>query len=222
MKKYNFNLNILKKNFNFKNFCEELDYLVGLRYENWDLYKEQVGIYKYLIYFSFYQKVPLLNTVMEADDTSEFGKDYHIIDKEFGSKKNSKIREEIITKIADGSIFEFFNDNFKLIYHFPMNCFVASLIYSKFNKTYYHIAFHPFDLKKKKDFDYSLHHVIDFYDKKISEKVFFNDILKYYREDVLGFNDGKLIKGRDEHEFQDLYNKKVNYWRKIAYDNFDK
>ena len=71
-------------------------------------------------------------------------------------------------------------------------------------------------------FDYSLHHVIDFYDKKISEKVFFNDILKYYREDVLGFNDGKLIKGRDEHEFQDLYNKKVNYWRKIAYDNFDK
>ena len=60
MKKYDFNLNTLKKNFNFKNFCEELDYLVELRYENWDLYKEQVGIYKYLIYFSFYQKVPLL------------------------------------------------------------------------------------------------------------------------------------------------------------------
>ena len=40
---------------------------------------------------------------MEADDTSEFGKDYHILDKEFDSKKNIKIREEIVIKIADGS-----------------------------------------------------------------------------------------------------------------------
>ena len=72
-----------------------------------------------------------------------------------------------------------------------------------------------------KDFDYSLHHVIEFYDKKISEKDFFNYILQYYREDVLGFNDGKLIKGRNEEEFQDLYNKKLNYWYKLAYENYD-
>ena len=52
-----------------------------------------------------------------------YGNDVEL-DKEFDSKKNSKIREEIVTKIADGSLFEFMSDNFKLIYHFPMNCFL--------------------------------------------------------------------------------------------------
>ena len=214
----------MRKNFKVENFCNELDYLVGLRSENFDLYKEQVGIYKYLIYFSFYKKVPLFNTVLEVDDTSDFEKDYHILDKEFNSKKNSKIREEIARKIMDGSLFEFMSDNFKLIYHFPMDYFTQSLIYSKFNKRYYHIYFFPYFAEKdgqKPDVNEGSHEIINFYDQKISKKDFFNDILKHYRDEDLGFEGGTLVKGRDDQLFQDLNDKNINYWQKIAYDNYD-
>ena len=223
MNKFNFNLDFLRKNFKVENFCNELDYLVGLRSENFDLYKEQVGIYKYLIYFSFYKKVPLLNTVLEVDDTSDFEKDYHILDKEFNSEKNSKIREEIARKIMDGSLFEFMSDNFKLIYHFPMQC-IASLIYSKLNKKYYYIYFYPYFAEndgQKPDVNEGSHEIINLYDQKISEKDFFNEILKHFRDEDLGFEDGTLVKGRDDYFFQDLNDKNINYWQKIAYDNYD-
>ena len=36
MNKFNFNFDFLRKNFKVENFCNELDYLVGLRSENFD------------------------------------------------------------------------------------------------------------------------------------------------------------------------------------------
>ena len=225
MKKFNFNLNSLKKNFKVENFCKKLDYLVGLRKENFDLYEQQVGVYRYLVYFSFYNKVPLLNAVLETDDVSEFDKDYHVLDKEFDGKGNFKIREQMARKILDGSLFEFFSKNFKLIYHFPMEYFCQSLIFSKFNKRYYNLFFFPYFSEKrgeKLDVNNSSgHKVIDFYDSKISKKDFFNEILKQFREEDLNFEGGTLVKGRDDSYFQDLNNKKINYWQKIAYDNYD-
>ena len=224
MKTFDFRINILKKRFDFKRFCKELDYLADLRIENFKLYNDQVGIYKYIIYFSFYKKIPLLNTVLEVDDTSEFEKDYHILDKEFCDKKNLPIRINITKKIFDGSLFEFMSNNFKLIYHFPMDYFTSSLVYSKFNKRYYHIHFFPLFTEKdgqKPDVIHSKHQVINYYDNKISKKAFFNEILDHFRVEDLGFEGGTLVKGRDDELFRDKKNKKINYWHKLAYENYD-
>ena len=221
MSKFDLSISTIKKNFKVINFCENLDYLVHLKSENYELYREQDEIYKYIIYFSFFKKVSLLNTVLEVsddEDINEFDADYTTLDKEFLNKKSLKLRSIMFKKLIDSSLLEYLNDNFKLIYHFPIWRY-ESLILSKFNNRYYHFTYFPdedIDTGRiEKDVLKSSHKVVNYFDEKISKKEFFDEILSQFREG------GGLIKGRDDEFFEDKKNKKINYWHKLSYDNFD-
>jgi len=212
MKKYKIlNIAFLKKNFKVKNFCKELDYLVDLKKTDEKLWREMPEISRYIVYYSFFNKVAKFNTVQkvgnETKDDIEFEQNYSNVDEDYFSEETFMLRELMFDMLCDGVLFEYLSDNFKLIYHFPIWQY-ETLVFSKFNKRYYHFSFFPeADIETGYEFPDVLkasHRVENYFDKKISKKQFFDKILDEFRDKNSGA--GGLIKGRDDEFFEDRKN----------------
>lgn len=220
---YKLSVKYLKENFNYKNFCKEMDLLVDLRSKDEELWRLAPEITRYIVYHSLFNKLFKFNTIQEVGNETKEDIDWennqNKIDSDYFDKKNLKLRKWMFNELCKGTLFEEINSNFKLIYHFPMS-WDETLIFSKFNKRYYHFSFLPsYDDSYTKvitDVASCSHRVRNYFDTKLSKKEFFDKILEEHRRDG-----NLLIKGRDDIFFEDINNENLNYWHILSYDNFD-
>ena len=131
MKKIKYNLSYFKKNLDVKFLCKEWESSIGV---------SEGSIVSYIIWCTaFSNKIPFIKYTDKLID------DYY-------NKKNQNFRKWVEKSRDKGELLPKLSDNFKLIYHFPMDS-NHSLIYSKFNKTYYYIQVaYVWDKKKVLDF----------------------------------------------------------------------
>jgi len=166
--KVKFTESYFKKNFKYKDMCAKLPYTED--------------IIAQLIYsVAFNLSIP--------EHTSDYIDDQYIeITKRLVSKKNKKFFETLKKKELSGTLLPYFSKNFKLIYHFDFTLFITSLIYSKYNKTYYyyHMDFVWDEMKngkkKRKDDEVHFANVPKLFKSKPTKREFFEAILEREKE----------------------------------------
>ena len=190
-------MSYFKKNLDVKFLCNEWESSIGV---------SEGSIVSYIIWCTaFSNKIPFIKYTDKLID------DYY-------NKKNQNFRKWVEKSRDKGELLPKLSDNFKLIYHFPMDS-NHSLIYSKFNKTYYYIQVaYVWDKKKQKRSNFEEWHVIrKKYKKKMSKNEFFKKIIQYYKKlfnkeelKQLGFS--RFFKSSDgKFSYYDLFlNKKLN------------
>ena len=134
MKNYELTLNFLKKNFNYKNFCDDLDFAYEKKHKDYP-------IDEIILHHSIFEKVGKYNTVHNENEKNEEEKDWwensDKIDKDFHSDKHKDFYAWFIAERNKGTLLPLINKNFELIHNFNIGTMNFSLIYSNFNKIYY-------------------------------------------------------------------------------------
>ena len=69
MKRYELSLNFLKNNFNYKNFCEDLNFAYEKNHKDYP-------IDEIILHHSIFDKVGKFNTIQEVDEIKEDEKDW--------------------------------------------------------------------------------------------------------------------------------------------------
>ena len=134
MKRYELSLNFLKNNFNYKNFCEDLNFAYEKNHKDYP-------IDEIILHHSIFDKVGKFNTIQEVDEIKEDEKDWSEnsdkISKDFYSDKNKDFYDWFIAERNKGTLLPSISENFELIHNFNIGTLNYSLIYSNFNKIYY-------------------------------------------------------------------------------------
>ncbi len=168
MKKYHFTLDYFKQNFKYRNFCEDLDYVI----------KNQILDYPIdaiILHHTIFDKVGKFMTPTKIDENyqeTDWDKYSEKVDNEFfDNKKNKKFKDWFLKKRDSGLLLTSLNSNFTLIHNLNIGFQYFSLIYSKFNNKYYffetweewHIARNSFSKEPSK------HKIIEMIKKKYKD-----------------------------------------------------
>ena len=186
--RFEYNLSYLKKNFNFKNFVNDLSKNTNNDY----------ALIEEIIWYAAFQKIDI--------NSYEWNKYAQKIVDDFYKVKNKKFRFKIHNLEYDGTLLERINDNFKLEVFYDFNVVSHALIKSKFKNKYFHLlALRSWDDKKNKPINIIEHHYIEkVYKKKIDKIKFFKDIIEKDKKEnrfmIAGFETYKSPKGEDYYE----------------------
>lgn len=162
---FKYNLPYLKKNFNFKNFINDLPKIINNDYP----------LIEDIILYSAFKKI---NTKLLF--SAEWNKYAQKLVDDFYKVRNKKFRLKIHNYEYDGTLLERINDNFKLEVFYDFSTESHSLIKSKFKNKYFHLfALRNWDNKKNRPVNIIQYHdVIKVYPKKINAIKFFEDIIE--------------------------------------------
>ena len=134
MKKYEFSLDYFKKNFNYKNFCEDLDYAINKKIFDYP-------IDSIILHHTIFDKVKKYMVPTKIDENyveSDWDKYSEKVENEFfNNKKNKEFKDWFLKKRDSGLLLTSLNNNFTLIHNLNIEIQYFSLIYSKFNNKYY-------------------------------------------------------------------------------------
>ena len=132
--KYELSINFLKQNFNYKNFCDDINFA----------FKNEILDYPLdtsILNHSIFKKVGKYMTSYESSKVDKEEEDWwensEKVEEDFFSEKNKTFYNWFIKERNNGQLLPKLNNNFKLIYNLNIGNIFYSLIFSKFNKTYY-------------------------------------------------------------------------------------
>ena len=162
---FKYNIPYLKKNFNFKNFINDLSKIIDNDYP----------LIEDIIWYSAFKKIDA-----KLLFSAEWDKYAQKLVDDFYKVRNKKFRLKIHNYEYDGTLLERINDNFKLEVFYDFSIESHSLIKSKFKNKYFHLfALRDWDNKKNKPVNtIQFHDVIKVYPKKINAIKFFEDIIE--------------------------------------------
>jgi len=190
MNKFKYDLKKFKKNFNFKNFVNDLPKFIGNDY----------ALIEDIIWYTAFERVDskLVNSEIWEKYASKLTDDFY-------KKNNKKFRLKVHNYEYDGTLLQRINKNFKLEVFYDFTIVSHALIKSKYKNRYFHlICLRSWDKKNKPVNIIQYHYVEKIFPKKIDKIKFFEEIIEKDKKEnnfmMAGFETYMSPKGVDYYE----------------------